>query len=76
MHNFVKLFSKPFNKYVETFTDGVDTDMKSSFDIRDALKEFCVMLSISYNLPLKEYHIGGYRCMIVVRFILNFLINV
>ena len=31
MHNSVKSFSKPFNKYVETFIDDVHTDMKWSY---------------------------------------------
>ena len=50
MHNSAKSFSKPFNKYVETFIDDVHTDIRWSSDIRDALKEICFMVIISYKL--------------------------
>ena len=53
--------------------DDVHTDMKWSFDIKDALKEIYFMLNVSYILPLKEYRIPDYRCIIGVRHILNYL---
>ena len=63
MHNSVKSFSKPFNKYVETFIDDVHTDMKWSSDIRDELKEICFMLNISYKLhPERISHLWLLLC--------------
>lgn len=75
MHNSVMSFSKPFNKYVETFIDDVHTDMKWSSDIRDALKEIWFDLTYPINYHLKEYYIAGCHCMIVLQLFMNFLMH-
>ena len=76
MHKSVKSFSKPFSKYVETFIDDVHTDMKWSSDIRDALKEICFMLAISYKLPpetISHRWLSLYDCCMTLRHTCDFV---
>ena len=51
VHNSIKVFCQPFDNLVEKFIDDVRIDSKWSTDVRDALKEICVLLNIPFRMP-------------------------
>nr|XP_047140460.1 uncharacterized protein LOC124815724 [Hydra vulgaris] len=51
MHNTVKRFLAPFEKYIEYFCKDVHNDLKWSPDIRNYLSEICGYLGVNYRMP-------------------------
>ena len=51
VYNTVKLFCKPFNKYLEDLWRDLHSDVIFSADIKTALKDFCLLLGLHYNKP-------------------------
>ena len=49
-HNSLTVFCEPFNNFVEKRIDDLHADNKWSKDIRDALKEICFLLNISFRM--------------------------
>ena len=53
VHNTVKVFCNPFDKYLEHLWQDIHNDMKFSADIKTALQELCLLLGLHYTKPLE-----------------------
>ena len=53
VHNAVKVFCKPFDKYLEHLWRDIHNDVKFSADIKTALQELCLLLGLHYTKPLE-----------------------
>ena len=53
VHNVVKVFCKPFDKYLEHLWRDIHNDVKFNADIKTALQEFCLLLGLHYTKPLE-----------------------
>lgn len=51
IHNTVKEFCKPFEKFVEKLIDDLHWDTKFSTDVLDALRQICLVLNINFKKP-------------------------
>ena len=60
VHNTVKKFLSPLNKYIEHLTDDIHTDMKYSPDLRDYLSAHRCTHIFHYHMPV--YHVD-HRCL-------------
>ena len=63
VHNAIRKFSDPFDKYMERYLDDIHTDMQYSVDILERLKDTCFILDISSVKPLNVSHIVGSPCL-------------
>ena len=51
VHNAIRKFSDPFDKYIQRYLDDIHTDMQYSVDILERLKNTCFILDISSVKP-------------------------
>jgi hypothetical protein len=51
LHNASKRLCLPFKKYAETLFNHLYTDFKYSPDLRDALKDICEILGMTFTMP-------------------------
>ena len=51
VHNAVKKFSEPFDKYLENLWCNIHNDVKFSADIKMALNKLCLLVGLHYNKP-------------------------
>ena len=51
IHNATKKFCKPFDKFVERLFSDLHNDFKWSPDLKEALREICEMIGLSFTMP-------------------------
>ena len=69
IHNTVKKFRSPFNNFFECLVDAIQTDLKYSTNIRQAINDICFILDIPYKKPpqcISHWWLSSYDCTVTL----------